>query len=81
MPLDAVLSGPGIEETFLARAVWIEIDGLSVPVASPEDLIVMKILAGGPEDIEDVRNVLTERATSLDLASSPETRVHFAALL
>ena len=67
LPLDVVLAGPGIEDKFIERAVRIEIEGLSVPVASPEDLIVMKVLAGRPKDLEDVRSVLTERLTRMDV--------------
>ena len=68
LPLDVVLAGPGIEDTFIERAIRVEIEGLSVPVASPEDLIVMKVLAGRPKDLEDVRTVLTERLKRLDVA-------------
>jgi hypothetical protein len=68
LPLDVVLASPGIEDTFIERAVRVEIEGLSVPVASPEDLIVMKVLAGRPKDREDVRTVLTERLNKLDVA-------------
>jgi hypothetical protein len=67
LPLDVVLAGPGIEDRFIERAVRIEIEGLSVPIASPEDLIVMKVLAGRPKDIEDVRSVLRERLSKLDV--------------
>jgi hypothetical protein len=67
LPLDVVLAGPGIEDRFIERAIRIEIEGLSVPVASPEDLIVMKVLAGRPKDLEDARTVLTERLTKLDV--------------
>lgn len=68
LPLDVVLASPGIEDTFIERAVRVEIEGLSVPVVSPEDLIVMKVLAGRPKDREDVRTVLTERLNKLDVA-------------
>ena len=68
LPLDVVLAGPGIEDTFIERAVRIEIEGLSVPFASPEDLIVMKVLAARPKDIEDIRTVLIERMHKLDLS-------------
>ncbi len=66
LPLDVVLAGPGLEEHFLERAVLVEIEGLQIPVISPEDLIVSKILAGRPKDIEDVRSVMAERCDSLD---------------
>lgn len=68
LPLDVVLAGPGIEESFIQRAVPVDIEGTVVPVVSPEDLIVMKILAGRTKDLEDVRGVLAERLNTLDLA-------------
>ncbi len=65
MPLDIVLAGPGLEEDFLSRAVPVDIGGTPVPVISPDDLIVTKILAGRPKDIEDIRGVIGERRASL----------------
>jgi len=67
LPLDVVLAGPGLEELFLSRAVPVTIGSLVVPVISPEDLVATKILAGRPKDIEDVRSVLRERLSTLDL--------------
>jgi len=68
LPLDVVLAVRESKTDFIERAVRIDIEGLSVPVASPEDLIVMKILAGRPKDLQDVRTVLMERLTRLDMA-------------
>jgi hypothetical protein len=65
---DVVLAGPGLEDEFLARAVQVSVGGVTVPVLSPEDLVVTKILAGRPKDIEDIRGVLAERGDRLDLA-------------
>jgi hypothetical protein len=67
LAVDVVLAGPGLEDEFLARAVPVEIGGASVPIISAEDLIVTKILAGRPKDIDDIRGVLTERGKALDL--------------
>ena len=67
LPLDVVLAGPGLEDTFIERALPIDIEGLSVPVVSPEDLIVMKVLAGRPKDREDLRTILHERGAKLDI--------------
>ena len=66
--LDVVLAGPGLEEEFLRRAISVDVDGTVIPVISPEDLIVTKILAGRAKDLEDVRGVLAERKSSLDVA-------------
>jgi Nucleotidyltransferase of unknown function (DUF6036) len=51
---------------FLERAISIDLQGTPIPVISPEDLIVTKILAGRPKDLEDVRSVTHERRASLD---------------
>ena len=53
-----VLAGPGLELDFLARARVLDVDGVRVPVASPEDVVVMKLLAGRPKDTEDAGAIL-----------------------
>jgi hypothetical protein len=68
MPLDVVIAGPGLEEDFLSRARQVDLAGMMVPVISPEDLVVTKLLAGRTKDVEDVRAILEERLPDLDLA-------------
>lgn len=65
---DIVMGGPGLEDDFLARAVRVDVGGVMVPVLTAEDLIVTKVLAGRPKDVEDIRGVLAERGERLDLA-------------
>ena len=67
LALDVVLAGPGLEDDFLARAVAVDVDGVNVPVISPEDLVITKILAGRAKDIDDIRGVLADRGDRLDL--------------
>jgi hypothetical protein len=67
LPLDVVLAGPGLEEDFQRRAIAIDVQGVRVPVISPEDLIITKVLAGRPKDIEDLRSVAHQRRASLDV--------------
>lgn len=62
-----MLAGPGLEEQFLDRAVVVSLEDFSVPVISPEDLVVTKVLAGREKDLEDIRGVLRARAGTLDL--------------
>jgi len=69
LPVDVVLAGPGLEELFLSRVVPVRVGSVIVPVISPEDLIVTKILAGRPKDVEDVRGILLERGGQLDLGT------------
>jgi len=45
----------------------VDVNGTSIPVISPEDLIITKVLAGRPKDIEDIRGVIHEKKTSLDV--------------
>lgn len=66
IPVDVVLAGPGPEEEFLARARTVEIEGVEVPVISPEDLVVTKVLAGRPKDLEDIRGVLRQASPTFD---------------
>jgi hypothetical protein len=74
LPLDIVLAGPGLEERFISRAVVVDLGaGVPVPVICAEDLVVTKILAGRPKDIEDVQGVLIERLDRLDVGSIRET--------
>lgn len=66
LPLDVVLAGPGLEEQFFARVVIRDVDGVQVPVASAEDIVVMKILAGRPKDQEDVVAIAAAHGDALD---------------
>ncbi len=66
-PADVVLGGPGLEEAFLERATVRKIHGLAVPVATAEDLIAMKVLAGRRKDEEDIVAILSAQAERLDL--------------
>ncbi len=73
MPVDLVLAGPGIEELFLGRAEVRDVAGARVPVARPEDVIVMKVLAGRDKDRADVDAVLLAQRATIDLEMIRET--------
>lgn len=66
IPVDVVLAGPGLEQQFLSRAIVTTIGSAEVPVMSPEDVVVTKLLAGRPKDLEDVRGIVRQRGASLD---------------
>ena len=66
LPLDLVLAGPGLEDRFFERLTVHDIDGVRVPVASVEDLVVMKVLAGRAKDLEDVRVIAATNRDALD---------------
>jgi hypothetical protein len=58
IPVDIVLAGPGIEDLFLERAELRDIRGIRIPVGCPEDIAVMKVLAGRAKDIDDVVSIV-----------------------
>jgi predicted nucleotidyltransferase len=53
---------PGI----LNRVRIIDIEGVAIPVASPEDMVLLKLLGGSPRDLEDARSILQIQGHRLD---------------
>lgn len=68
MPLDIVLAESGLEQEFLDRAQPADVGGAVVPLIHPEDLIIAKIVAGRPKDLEDARGLWRIRGRELDAA-------------
>lgn len=66
LPIDLVLAGPGLEQQFLDEVQLQRVGKRRIPVLSPENLIVTKLLAARPKDLEDVRELIASRGTSLD---------------
>jgi hypothetical protein len=73
IPVDLVLAGPGPEERFLQHAEIRHVDGVPVPVAAPDDLVVMKVLAGRPQDLEDVAAIVAAQGSRVDLERAAAT--------
>lgn len=68
LPLDVVLAGSGLEDEFLDRVKPTELGGATIPLIDLADLIVAKILAGRPKDIDDARSLWRARRSDLDAA-------------
>ena len=66
LPADVVLAGPGIEDQFFDRVQVRQIENVAVRVASPEDIVVMKVLAGRPKDVDDVMAITASCGEELD---------------
>jgi len=66
VPLDVVLAGSGLEDEFLGRAKTTDIGGVDVPLIDVADLVIAKILAGRPKDIDDARGLWRLRGSSVD---------------
>lgn len=66
MPLDVVLAGSGLEDEFSDRAREVDLGGVRVPLIDPEDLLIAKILAGRPKDIEDASGLWRVRGRQMN---------------
>jgi hypothetical protein len=70
MPVDVVWGGPGLEELFWESSQAVDMGGVLIPVATAEHLIVMKLLAGRPKDLDDCAAIA--RGTDVDVSSIEE---------
>jgi len=67
LPVDIVIGRSGLEADFLRRANRVSVaPALAVPVITVEDLVISKVLAGRPKDLEDAR-ALVAAADELDI--------------
>ena len=81
MPVDIIIAGPGPEEDILARSRKLAVGGVMIPVACPEDLIVMKLLAGRSKDLDDVTSILAAKLPELDIALIERSLKEFESVL
>ena len=66
--LDILLTDSAFDEDAVRRASVVEVLGTKVAVASPEDLVLMKVHANRPIDLDDVLALKDAFGTRLDLA-------------
>ena len=64
--VDLAIGMSGFEQEAVDRATPIMIGAASIPVVSIEDLLVMKALAGRPQDDEDIRGLVAARRGAID---------------
>ena len=64
--VDIIFSTTEYERRAIERAVRVEIRGVAVPFASAEDLLIHKLFAGRPRDLEDAASVVRRRRSTLD---------------
>ncbi len=59
--IDFIFSDTSYERAAIQKANTILIDGTKVKVAQPEDVIIHKMIAGRPRDLEDVSSILIKQ--------------------
>lgn len=64
--VDLVFSHTPYERGAVERAIQVEVAGVQVPFASAEDLLLHKLFAGRPRDLEDAAGVVRRKGRHLD---------------
>jgi hypothetical protein len=64
--VDLIFSTTPYEAQAIGRAVLVEVGGSQVPFATAEDLILHKLFAGRPRDLEDAAGVSRRKGRTLD---------------
>ena len=80
--IDILFASKSFDLEALNRTVSVNLSGWIMPVLRPEDLIAMKLSAGGPVDFEDAKQLLRVQASRLDQklleSCCKQLRVHHA---
>lgn len=64
--VDLIFSTTPYEAQAIERAVLVDVGGREVPFATAEDLLLHKLFAGRPRDLEDAAGVVRRRGPELD---------------
>ena len=64
--VDFIFSTTPYEARAIERAVTVEVEGEAVPFAAAEDLLLHKLFAGRPRDLEDAAGVVRRKGGEID---------------
>jgi hypothetical protein len=64
--VDLALGLSGFERQTLARAERLPLAGAEIAVATAEDRLIMKVLAGRPQDDQDIQGLVIAQGKHLD---------------
>lgn len=79
--LDIVVATKKYEAEAVAESIAVNVGGREIPVVSPEYLIILKLKAGGPQDLADVRALLASNLVDKLLLSDLAKRYRVNTLL
>lgn len=66
--VDLVVAGSPYESDAIARATDVNMEGVVLRVATAEDVVIHKVVAGRPTDLEDARSVVRRSGPQFDAA-------------
>lgn len=93
VPIDLSIGMLPFEEAVVRGARRLRLEGLELPVATVEDLLVLKIIAGRPRDVVDIEGLLdsnrgidrervrAQTAIFAEVLEAPEMLLHLEKLL
>lgn len=81
VPLDVSLAWLPFEEEAIREAEAVDFAGVPLRVARPADLIIYKLVAGRPRDLDDVEGLLVLYGSTLDLERIRRIVAQFAEAL
>jgi hypothetical protein len=64
--VDVAIGMSGFEQQAVGRATPVSIGEVRIPVVGIEDLLVMKALAGRPQDEQDIRGLIATQGDAID---------------
>ncbi len=75
--VDLLMGIRGMKADIFSRTIDSAFLGSRIRIVSVEDFIAMKIFAGGPQDIEDIKGVLKVSAGKIDMALLQELTLNY----
>jgi len=63
---DLILAETEYQDWVVQRAVPVDVFGVTVPICTAEDLIILKLIANRRQDLLDIENVLKHHSSRLD---------------
>ena len=78
--MDFIFSNTAYERVAIDRATCIDMEGEAIPFAAAEDLILLKLFAGRPRDIDDARSVASRQGPKLNWLHIQHWAAQFAAI-
>jgi predicted nucleotidyltransferase len=81
MRVDFIFSTTMYEAEAVARAQRVSVGGFLVPFATAEDLVIHKLFAARPRDLEDIEGIVRRKGGSMDWAYLERWVAEFAQVL